>query len=195
MGAEHRECDPGCERAKCLNPVGYAQWRADCLKKTTIGSKVGCGKKGTKSNNRPGPEVRGGHLILLGLSPLCGCDPSAVPKTGPTMGLWGAFNARPKLTDAGINHIRRLVAARIPELSVDEIAAALAGLDPTTGALLEIADAIDDIVEAFGPRLDALEEACRAAGSDSVQAGCLLPAIALKPRLAIPAQPDRPWAF
>ena len=76
-----------------------------------------------------------------------GVATQALPITPPPRCSYGeTFNARPRIADDGNDRIRRLVAARIPELSVDEIAAALAELDPTAGGLLEIAGALDDIV-------------------------------------------------
>jgi hypothetical protein len=54
--------------------------------------------------------------------------------------------------------VRRLVVARCPELSLDEIEAAF-GMDYTytDDVLAEIADAVTDAVEAFEARLDRLE--------------------------------------
>ena len=56
--------------------------------------------------------------------------------------------------------VRRLVVARCPELSLDEIEAAF-GMDYTytDDVLAEIADAVTDAVEAFEARLDRLESA------------------------------------
>jgi hypothetical protein len=54
--------------------------------------------------------------------------------------------------DDHTDHIHRLLAARIPELTPAEVVAAL-----TDGAFDEIVSSIDELAEAFQGRLDALE--------------------------------------